>query len=46
MRRPRMLMPIYTQKVLTDRQVADIYAYLSAVPHAKDYRSIPILNVK
>jgi len=39
-------MPVYTQKVLTEQQVADIYAYLKGIPPAKKAADIPLLNLK
>ena len=44
MRRPPRDMPAYTQKWVSDRDVADMYAYLTSLklpPAAKD---IPLLN--
>lgn len=43
-RAPKGQMPPYTEKVLTDAQVADIYAFLKTVPKAPDPNSIPMLN--
>ena len=37
-------MPPYTQKVLSDAELADIYAYIQSVPKAPDFKSIPILS--
>lgn len=39
-------MPVYTQKILTEQQVADIYAYLKSIPPAKKAADIPLLNLK
>ena len=36
-------MPPYGEKILSEGDLADIYAYLQSVPKA-DYRSIPLLN--
>jgi len=45
-RRPRMMMSVYSKKILSDQQVADIYAYLVSIPATKSYRDIPALNIK
>jgi mono/diheme cytochrome c family protein len=37
-------MPPYTEKVLPNSDLEDIYAYLSSVPKPKDYKSIPLLS--
>ncbi len=37
-------MPVYTQKVLTDQQVADMYAYLASIPPARKLQDIPLLK--
>jgi ubiquinol-cytochrome c reductase cytochrome c subunit len=37
-------MPPYREPVLSNGDLADIYAYLQAVPKAADYKSIPLLN--
>ena len=37
-------MPPYTEQVLSKDDLADIHAYLKAVPRGPDYRSIPLLN--
>jgi mono/diheme cytochrome c family protein len=36
-------MPPFSEKILSDEDVADIYAYLSSIPKARDYKSIPLL---
>ena len=36
-------MPPFTEKVLPTQDLADIYAYLQAIPKAPDYKSIPLL---
>jgi ubiquinol-cytochrome c reductase cytochrome c subunit len=43
-RRPVGVMPVYSAAVLSDRDIADIHAYLSAIPEAKSARDIPLLN--
>ncbi len=42
-RQPTGQMAPYTRKVLADRDLADIYAYLRSVPAAAAARSIPLL---
>ena len=37
-------MPPYTEKVLPNQGLADIYAYLQSIPNPPDYKTIPILN--
>jgi ubiquinol-cytochrome c reductase cytochrome c subunit len=37
-------MPPFTEKVVSDEDLADIYAYLQSIPKAPDYKSIPLLN--
>jgi mono/diheme cytochrome c family protein len=44
LRRPRARMPVYTDVVMPDRDVADIYAYLQSVPKGKTAAEIPMLN--
>jgi mono/diheme cytochrome c family protein len=43
LRHPRVAMPPYDAVLLSDADVADIYAYLSSVPAAKDPKTIPVL---
>ncbi len=43
-RHPADQMPPYTEKVMTDQEVADIYAYLLTIPPPPPVSSIPILN--
>ena len=44
LRTPLRAMPVYTSEVLTDSDVADIYAYLRSIPQAKSVASIPMLR--
>jgi mono/diheme cytochrome c family protein len=37
-------MPPYTEKVLPEQDLADIYAYMQSVPKAPDFKTIPILS--
>jgi len=43
-RRPGGAMPAFTEKVLSDRELTDIYAYLKTFPPAKPAKDIPLLN--
>jgi ubiquinol-cytochrome c reductase cytochrome c subunit len=43
-RQPAGQMPPYTAKVVTDKDLADIYAFLSAQPTPPPAKSIPLLN--
>ena len=43
-RRPSGQMPPYTSKVLSDQEIADIYAYLKTIPAAPSAKNIPLLN--
>jgi len=37
-------MPPYTEKVLPERDLVDIYAYMQSVQKAPDFKTIPLLN--
>lgn len=37
-------MPPYTPTILSEDDLADIYAYLKSMPKTADFRSIPLLN--
>ena len=37
-------MPAYTDKVVSDQEVADIYAYLKSLPAPRPVKDIPLLN--
>jgi mono/diheme cytochrome c family protein len=37
-------MPAYREKVLSDADLADLYAYLQSIPKSPDPKSIPLLN--
>lgn len=43
-RQPTGQMPPYTSKVVSDQEVADIYAYLQSVPAPPPVKDIPLLN--
>ena len=44
LRRPSNEMPPYLAKVLSDEQVADIYAFIQTLPKPVDYKTIKILQ--
>jgi ubiquinol-cytochrome c reductase cytochrome c subunit len=37
-------MPPYREEVLSNEDLADIYAYLESIPKTRDPKSIPLLN--
>jgi ubiquinol-cytochrome c reductase cytochrome c subunit len=43
-RRPPGEMPAYTEKVVSDQELADIYAYIKSLPSPKPVSEIPLLN--
>jgi mono/diheme cytochrome c family protein len=43
-RQPTGQMPPYTSKVISDQDLADIYAYLQSRPKATPSKDIPLLN--
>ena len=43
-RAPAGAMPAYTDKVITDKELTDIHAYLQTMPKAKAAKDIPLLN--
>jgi ubiquinol-cytochrome c reductase cytochrome c subunit len=43
-RAPQGQMPPYTSKVLSDAELADVYAFLRSLPKPPDPKSIPALN--
>lgn len=43
-RRPTNLMPPYTEKVVSDQQLADIHAYILTMPAPRDPATIPLLK--
>ena len=43
-RRPTGQMPPYTAKVISDQELADIYAYLRSIPATPSAKTIPLLN--
>jgi ubiquinol-cytochrome c reductase cytochrome c subunit len=43
-RQPKGQMPPYTKKVVSDAELADIYAFLQSLPQPPDPKSIPLLS--
>jgi ubiquinol-cytochrome c reductase cytochrome c subunit len=43
-RQPRGQMPPYTRKVMSDAELADVYAFLRSLPKPPDPKEIPILK--
>ncbi len=43
-RAPGGAMPAYTDKVITDQELTDIWAYLQTLPKAKPAKDIPLLQ--
>src|SRR5213083_253917 len=43
-RQPSGSMPAFTEKILSDRELTDIYAYLKSLPAAKAPKDIPLLD--
>jgi mono/diheme cytochrome c family protein len=37
-------MPAYRQAILSDADIADLYAYLQSIPKSPDPKAIPLLN--
>jgi len=46
LRGPRGEMPPYTAKVVSDQELADIYAFLQSLPHPPAARSLPLLKIE
>ncbi|MBV9504567.1 MAG: c-type cytochrome [Acidobacteriia bacterium] len=43
-RQPAATMPAFTEKVVNDSDLTDIYAYLKSLPPVKPAKDIPLLN--
>ena len=43
-RNPKGQMPPYTNKYLTDTDMADLYAYLQSIPKPPDWKTLPELK--
>jgi len=44
LREPRAIMPPYKEALVSDREAADIYAYLAALPKPPDAKAVPLLR--
>ena len=44
LRSPADDMPAYSQAVMSDQQIADIYAFVQSLPGRTDPKAIPLLN--
>ena len=44
-RQPAGRMPAFTDKILTDQELADIFAYVRSLPQAKAVKDIPLLTL-
>lgn len=43
-RRPAGQMPAFTEKVMSDRELTDVYAYLKTIPPPRPAKDVPLLN--
>jgi mono/diheme cytochrome c family protein len=43
-RRPTGSMPAFTDKLISDQEMTDIYAYLKSLPPVKAAKDVPLLN--
>ena len=43
-RKPAGAMPAYSEKMISDQELTDIYAYLKSLPAAKAPKDIPLLD--
>jgi len=43
-RQPTGRMPAFTDKILSDQELADVFAYLRSLPAAKPVKDIPLLD--
>src|SRR5215467_6761826 len=43
-RRPSGAMPAYIDKIITDQELTDVWAYLRTLPGPKPVKDIPLLN--
>jgi mono/diheme cytochrome c family protein len=44
LRQPANDMPAYSEKVMSDKQIADIYAFVQSLPGRRPPNDLPILN--
>ena len=43
-RRPAGQMPAFTEKVMSDQELTDVYSYLKTIPAPKPAKDIPLLS--
>ena len=43
-RRPSGQMPAYSEKILSDQELTDIFAYVRSLPAAKAVKDVPLLD--
>jgi mono/diheme cytochrome c family protein len=43
-RKPAGSMPAFSEKMISDQELTDIYSYLKSLPKAKDPKDIPLLD--
>jgi ubiquinol-cytochrome c reductase cytochrome c subunit len=43
-RRPAGQMPAFTEKVMSDKELGDVYAYLKTIPPPRPSKDIPLLD--
>ena len=43
-RRPAGQMPAFTEKVMSDRELTEVYAFLKSIPPPKPSKDVPLLN--
>ena len=41
---PASGMPMYRKQVMSDQELADVYAYIKSIPEPKAAKDIPLLN--
>lgn len=44
LRQPINDMPAYSEKVMSDKQIADIYAFVQSLPGRRPLKDVPLLN--
>jgi mono/diheme cytochrome c family protein len=44
LRNPSKDMPAYSEPVMSDREIADIYAFVQSLPGRREAKDIPLLN--
>ena len=43
-RRPTATMPSYSDRLMSDQELADVYAYIKSLPGPRPVKDIPLLN--